>query len=82
MIFVPTCPKYTRYTGPKSMRNSETPAPTGLQSPRFPNLSRSILTLILARALMSLRALSHSENGVFPLGKTYSSTCLGCAFTV
>jgi hypothetical protein len=81
MILVPTCPKYTRYPGPKSMRNSETPAPTDLQSPRFPNLSRSILTLILARALISSRAFSHSEKGVFPSGAMYSSICLGRAST-
>jgi len=77
MVLVPTCPKYARYPGPKSMRNSQTPAPSDLQSPRFPSLSRSILTLIFARALMSFRAFSHSEKGVFPSGAMYTSICLG-----
>jgi hypothetical protein len=37
------------HTGPKSMRNSDTPSPTGLTSPGLPIAKRATLTKIRAR---------------------------------
>ena len=61
------------------MRNSWTPPPTLLLSPKLPELSLSNRTRTRARAHTSLSSFNHSTKGDRPSTVRYSSNCLGVA---
>jgi hypothetical protein len=53
------------------MRNSVTPSPTGLESPKLPDSTCRNLAVILDLAILSRSAVIHSMNGERPLSSWY-----------
>jgi predicted RNase H-like HicB family nuclease len=66
-----------RNPGPNATRSSNTSSPTGLESPKFPSVSRAIRSRMIARPFASRSLLSHASKGHCPSPPSQSRTSRG-----